>query len=68
MYLVHPDAKAIFAAARRADILADAERDRLVRQAAVARPAPALLRAALRWATPVRVLHGGGPAPSPAAA
>jgi hypothetical protein len=68
MYHVHPDAKAGYAAARHADMLADAARDRLTRQAAVGRPAPALLRATIRWATPVRVLRGSGPAPAPAAA
>ena len=56
------------AAARRADLLAEAETARQVNKAIAGRLSPVLARAAARWGGPVRVLRGGASAPSPAAA
>ena len=56
------------AAARRKDLLAEADNARQVNQVIAGRLTPVLARAAARWGGPVRVLRGGTPAPAPTAA
>ena len=57
-----------YAAARRHDLLADAESARRANQAGADRAIPVLARAAARWGGSVRVLRGGAPSPAPSAA
>ena len=56
------------AAARCADLLAEADNARQLNLAKTGRLGPVLARAAARWGGPVRVLRGGASAPRPAAA